>query len=96
MPIIRTDTANGFVLAYNTLTVEITNDNRFFTIYDGDKPVGTIIRPSVIGGERRWNVYRADGSFITGGVGPRYCFARFISRKEGTNHAISRHSDDTR
>jgi hypothetical protein len=84
MPIKYSEIENGTRYEYNGYSVNVTNDERFFTIYRDGAPCGTITRPTVIGNRGKWSSHLLDGTVCTErGVGPRYAFARFIDADVG-------------
>jgi hypothetical protein len=64
----------------DTCHVDVTNDQRFFTIYDKYwEPIGTITRPLVTGGNRFWESHLPNGETCTKtAVGPRSAFRSFL------------------
>lgn len=53
---------NVIIVSYMGLSVEITERDRFFTVYDtAGKPRGTIIRRSMYSKDKRWTVFNTDG-----------------------------------
>jgi hypothetical protein len=52
------------ILQHKGLTCEVRSDGRFFTVYQDDKPVGTLTRPMVYAQDRSWEVHATDGTLI--------------------------------
>jgi hypothetical protein len=67
---------NGLDYASSRLHVEITNDARFFTVYDviADKPFATITRPMVLDRNGRWECATTDGKVFARAYGQRHAF----------------------
>lgn len=80
MTITATVIPNGFRFTGSGFTVDVTSDQRWFTVYDtSGEPCGTIERPAVIGGSRHWSSYLPNGEPCTKtAVGPRSAFRSFI------------------
>lgn len=78
--IAATEIPNGWLYRSACFYVEVTNDARFFTIRDNfNEPVGTITRPSVMGGNRLWESHLPNGdACTTSAVGPRSAFRSFV------------------
>jgi hypothetical protein len=73
---------NGFRYHYKGYHVDVTDDARFFTVYrDGDVVVGTLTRPSVVGGTRHWSSHLKDGTVaVAKAVGPRVAFIFLVNK----------------
>lgn len=71
---------NGTLYRTEAYHVIVTNDGRWFTVYDTlGQPRATITRPAVHGGNRKWEAHATDGTAIyLTGAGPRGCLARVI------------------
>lgn len=80
MRIEHEDIPNGHRYICDGFVVEITNDQRFFTIYDDyNEPCGTITRPLVQDKQQRWASHLPDGkAATTTAVGPKSAFRSFI------------------
>lgn len=65
MPAIETISRHG-------LTCDIRSDETYFTVWQGDRPVGTIFRPTR--DQPKWRAYATDGSLIKSTIGPRTAF----------------------
>lgn len=72
---------NGHRFTDGEFIVDITSHERFFTIYfvGSCEPCGTITRPAVMGGNRKWESHLPNGAACTiTAVGPRSAFRSFI------------------
>lgn len=72
MKIEQTPVTNGTRFAavcdegLHRFTVDVTNDDRFFTIRDAyGQPLGTITRPRVLGALQTWQAHTHRGTMIT-------------------------------
>lgn len=69
-------------------TVDIRTDGYSFPVWQGDKVIGTIHRPSKFYGVKRWTAYLADGTDIGTGVGPRTAFRLIVGHGGITREEI--------
>lgn len=67
---------NGKSYSSSRLHVEITNDARFFTVWDviADKPFATITRPLTYDRKGSWEVANTDGLVYCKTTNPRNAF----------------------
>lgn len=81
MKIEATPIPNGHrFISASGFQVEVTADQRFFTIYDSyGEACGTITRPRTFGGSKYWESHLPNGQHCTlTAVGPRSAFRSFV------------------